>query len=47
MACLAGGDAEGRRRYGHMERLEHPGQEAVWNEEPLKLSEVGSDMTQV
>lgn len=47
MACPAGGDAGGKKRYGHRERPEHPGQEPVWNEESLKLSEAGSDMTQV
>lgn len=39
VACPAGGDARVKRRYGHVERLEHPGQEVVWNEESLKLSE--------
>lgn len=41
------GMQDGQRKCGHMERLECPGQEAVWNEESLKLSEVGSDRIQV
>lgn len=36
----AWGGAGGKRRYGHVERLERPGQEAVWNE-------AGSIMIQV
>lgn len=27
VACPAGGDAGGKKRYGHRERPEHPGQE--------------------